>query len=152
MAVLIGFLPLRLASAMQPVRLYRRRNKLTAVRVVWMPSSCISFVIFTIDIPDAFNETILFLAYDESFPWRSVYETNVLFTKDAKLRHRPFVAERIPKFYFQMTTVDTNACRTSPGRVSNASGPRAAGVPPAHDPHPERVSTAFRPRFVLSYL
>ena len=46
MAVLIGFLPLHLASAMQPVRLYQRRNKLT----------------------DAFNETILFLAYDESFP------------------------------------------------------------------------------------
>ena len=53
---------------------------------------------------------------------------------------------------FRMTTVDTNACRTSPGRMSNASGPRAAGVPPAHDPHPERVSTAFRPHFVLSYL
>ena len=62
---------------------------------------------------------------------------NVLFTKDAKLRHLPFVAERIPKFYFRMTTIDMNVCRMSPGRVSNESGPRAAGVLSAHVPPPE---------------
>ena len=50
---------------------------------------------FTIDIPEAFNETILFLAYDESFPIVEELKkacmrptNNVLFTKDAKLRHR----------------------------------------------------------------
>ena len=80
-----------------------------------------------------------------------MYETNnVLFTKDAKRRHRPFVAERIPKFNFRMTTVDTNACRTCLGFVSNESGPRAVGIPPAHNLPPERILNVFCVKLSLS--